>query len=433
MQSGEVGLRTRAESVLAGGPGTFSKHWSRYPEGIAPFGIVSGEGAYVTGTNGRTYIDTVGALGGNLLGYRYPGISEAVTRQLQQGTSFSMVHPLEIEVAELLCELIPCADMVRFCRNGTDATGIATRLARAITGKRDVIFFGYAGGSMDSYGSTTDRDAGILPEIREHNYQFAWADIEQVVADFSTWNDLACIMVEVPALAWETDDAVFTQGLQRLKTLAWQRGALFIIDEIVTLPRYGLHGAQDLYGVVPDLCTVSKGIANGLPLAALVGKREYMEYLNRGTVFSSWTFAGETTALAACKATLEICRDTDALRTIRKQGQRLGNGLQQLIQEYALPAQVYGNYARIAVRWQDAPGIASAAELRTLWLQHHAILGILHGIGVMFVNSSWDDVITDTVLRAAEDTCRLISSAVAADVVQRRLACPVITDVMSVR
>jgi glutamate-1-semialdehyde 2,1-aminomutase len=288
---------------------------------------------------------------------------------------------------------------------------------------------------MDSYGSTTDKDAGILPEIRDHNYQFAWTDIEQVVTDFSTWNDLACVMVEVPALPWGTDDAVVTQGLEKLKTLAWQRGALFVLDEIVTWPRYGIHGAQDLYGVTPDLCTVSKGIANGLPLAALVGKREYMEFLNQGTIFGSWTFAGETTALAACKATLETCRDTDALRTIRQQGQRLGDGLQRLIQEYGIPAQVCGNYARIAVRWEHVAGIttATAVELRTLWLQHHAKLGILHGIGVMFVNSSWNDTVTNTVLRVAEDTCRYMETVLATDSVQGCVECPVITDVMSVR
>ena len=423
----------RAEAVLAGGPGTFSKHWSRYPQGLAPFGLVSGEGAFVTGTDGRTYLDTVGALGPNLLGYGHSAVVAAVQTEAAHGGSFSMVTPLEITTAELLCNLLPCAEMVRWCRNGTDATGMAVRLARAITGHRHGIFVGYHGGAMDSYGITTDKRAGLLPVLAPYNHQLAWDSAVAQVEAFPAERDLACIMVEVPALPWGTLPTVLRQTLSHLQHLAGERGALFILDEIVTFPRYGIHGAQGLYHLTPDLCTVSKGIANGLPLAALVGPRRHMSRLNAGDIFGSWTFAGETTALAACTATLKTCRDTPALQVLRQHGQRLGDVLQQVCWDYRLPASVLGNYARIALRWRDLPGVATAAELRTLWLQEHARRGILHGIGVMFPAACWTEATVQTLSDAATEVGLLVGEAIAARRVQALLACPVINDVLSVR
>ena len=157
-----AGWTDRAAHVLAGGPGTFSKHASRYPQGFAPEAITHGCGAYIVGTNGRRYLDTIAALGPILMGYQHPAVYQAIMEQLACGTSFSMLHPLEVIVAELLCDVLPCAEMVRFARNGTDVTNMAIRLARAVTGKRHAIFVGYHGGGSDSYGITTDKIAGIL-------------------------------------------------------------------------------------------------------------------------------------------------------------------------------------------------------------------------------------------------------------------------------
>jgi len=429
----EAQLQALAEQYLAGGAATFSKHWTRYPQGIAPFGIVSGEGTYVTGTNGQTYIDTVGALGPNLLGYQHPEVTAAVTQQLQRGTSFSLMHPLEIEVAQQLCGYLPCADMVRWCRNGTDATSMAVRLARAITKKDDCLFVGYHGGAMDSYGSTTDKSDGILKTVAQHNFQSRWQDIPSLVTTWEAHRNLACVMVEVPALEWDEPEETYIEGLRALQNLAQRTGALFVLDEIVTFPRYSLHGAQWLYEVIPDLCTVSKAIANGLPLAALVGKQEHMAYLNRNSIFASWTFAGETTALAACQATLRACEDTDALATIQGLGQQFGSRLQGQLELYQLPATVYGNYARIAVKWHDVPGIATAAELRTLWLQEQAKRGVLYGIGVIFPNAAWNRQILGDLLNRSGEVCDMMERALARGTVRASVACPVITDVMSVR
>ena len=421
----------RAHHVLAGGPGTFSKHESRYPHGFTPDAITHGCGAYVVGTNGRRYLDTVASLGTNLLGYGHPAVQDAIMQQLACGTSFSMLHPLEVEVAELLCDVMPCAEMVRFARNGTDVTNMAIRLARAITGKRHAIFVGYHGGGGDSYGVTTDKTAGILDCLAPYNHQTRWNDLSRV--PFHAYDDLAIVMVEVPSWPWNTPNADIAKTLGIYRHLADVHNALFVLDEIVTWPRYHLGGAQTLYGVIPDLCTVSKAIANGLPLAALVGKRQYMERLNTGDVFFSYTFSGETTALAAAKAVITTLRETDGLKNLHTQGQRYGDGLQALFREYALPVTLLGTPARLAVRWQDVLGVATSQELRTLWLAEHARRGILMGIGVAFPMTVWRDGDVMKLLTAAEEVCGLIRDALQAERVKEALPCPLIEDVLTVR
>ena len=423
-------LTQRAASVLAGGPGTFSKAPSRYPQGLAPDALVRGEGCYVYDTDGRKWLDPVAALGPVLLGHAHPAVNAAIVAQLACGTSFSMLHPLEVEVAGLLCDVLPCAEMVRFARNGTDVTNMAVRLARAVTGKAHAIFVGYHGGGMDSYGITTDRTAGILPQLAPYNHQTTWGDLSTVPRH--AFDNLACIMAEVPSFPWGASDDGPRKTLEMYRDMAHAHGALFVLDEIVTWPRYSLHGAQEIYGVIPDLCMVSKAIANGLPLAALVGQRAYMEHLNSGKIFASYTFAGETTALAAAKAVIIVLRDTDALANLHQQGQRLGDGLLDLFYD-DLPAYLLGNSSRMAVRWQDVPGVATALELRTLWLAEMARRGILWGIGVCFPMACWQDDDTQTILTAAKEVCNLIAHALATERVQEALPCTVVQDVLAVR
>ena len=426
-------LRDRAAAVLAGGPGTFSKSPSRYPEGLAPTALVSGEGTYVAGDNGLTYLDPTGALGANLLGYGHPAIVQAVSNQIRQGSSFGMMHPLEVKVAELLCALIPCAEMVRWCRNGTDATNMAIRLARALTTHSHVIYAGYHGGGQDSYGITTDKPAGILPQLKPYNHQTSWGNLSGVPRH--AYTNLAAIMVEVPPRPWGEPPSAVTQTLEMYRDLAHAHDALFILDEVVTFPRYGLEGAQGYYGVIPDLCCVSKALANGLPLAALCGERRLMERFNRGDIFASWTFAGETTALAAAQATLDVLRDTDALITLQEQGQRYGDGLHRLFDQYQIPATVWGNYARLQVRWLDVVDVATKEELRTFWMARHAQLCVLHGMGAIFPLTVWNDHIVGSLLTVAEDVCIELHRALGQEThpFQLYLQCPVIQDVLAVR
>jgi glutamate-1-semialdehyde 2,1-aminomutase len=424
-------------NILAGGPGTFSKHWSRYPISIAPACLTHGEGAFVFCPDNHRYLDTVSALGANLLGYNHPVVTQAIIEQLHRGTSFSMLHPLEVEVAEQLVALVPCAEMVRWARNGTDVTNMAVRLARAVTGHAHVVFVGYAGGGMDSYGITTDKPAGILPQLAQYNHQIPWGGLSGIPREtyLRVEGDVAAVLVEVPPRPWGESVATVSTMLQMYQQFAHGHGGLFILDEIVTFPRYGLHGAQAVYGVIPDLCCVSKALANGLPLAALVGQARYMERLNTGDIFASSTFSGETTALAAAHATLEVLETTEALANLWRHGQRLGDGLRDLFTRHRLPAALWGTPARLQVRWTDVPDLPHPDELRTFWLAEHAKRGILHGIGVQFPQCCWTDMETDLLLRVAEEVCREMQAALQSSVLpfRERLECPVIRDVLGVR
>lgn len=424
-------LQVRADAVLAGGPGTFSKASSRYAEGLAPYALVRGEGAYVWGTNGQRYLDTVAALGAVLCGHAHPSITQAVIDQAWRGASLSMLHPLEVEVGEQLCAMLPGVEMVRFAKSGTDAVQMAVRLARAVTGHKHTVFLGYHGGGGDSYAITTDKSAGVLAQLAPYNHQVTWSTLDAVSP--KAWEDLACIVTEVPALLWRTDPASYRWFLNRLQSLATIHGGLFVLDEIVTFPRWGTTGsAAEHYGITPDLTCVSKGIANGYPLAALCGKRAVMERFNAGDIFASWTFAGETTALAAARETLRLIETTDALITLDFHGTVLGTTLMHLLEEAHLPATLYGHPARLSVRWEDTPQ-ASAAALRTLWLAELARLGVLWGIGVAFPMTCWDGTVMRHLLSSVEEACTTVAKALADDQVQERLPCPVITDVLSVR
>lgn len=427
-------ILARAQRVLAGGPGTLSKSPLRYPQGIGPTALVAGEGCYVTGDNHQVYLDTVAALGPVILGYGKSEITEAVMAQVQHGTSFSMLDPLEVEVGEKLCELLPCAEMVRFCKNGTDATNMAVRLMRAVTGKRHVIFVGYAGGAADSYGVTTDKRAGILDEIAPYNHQVPWGNtgaLTDVLMEAD--DDLAGMLVEVPPIPWGTSPAAIAFTLRQYAWVAHTAHALFTLDEIVTFPRYGLHGVQHVLDVIPDLCCVSKGIANGFPLAALVGKRAFMERLNAGDIFASWTFAGETTALAACQATLAVLQTTDALAHLRRQGQYYGDGLHMLFVASGLPVTLWGEPSRLAVRWHDVSPTIPKEILRTWWLAEHMRREVLMGIGVIFPMACWQDADVARLLTVAKEVITCMRAALDTGTLVTACPCPVITDVLAVR
>lgn len=430
----ETHILDRALKVLAGGPGTFSKHIFRYPQGIGPSALKCGDGCYVIGDDGKKYLDTVSALGALFLGYGHATVQEAIIQQLTAGTSFSMLHPLEVEVAELLCTVLPGMDMCRFMKNGSDATNAAIRMARAVTGKRHVITCGYAGANYDWYGITTPQNAGILPNVAPYSHQIPWGDFSSIPRH--VYDDLAAVITEVPSLPWTglthgAENECATLAMYR--NIAHAHGAVFILDEVITMLRYGLGGAQAYYHIQADLVTGGKALANGLPLAVLAGKRELMEYFNSGTIFCSYTFAGETIALAAAKAVIETLRHTDALANLQHQGQALGDGLQALFREYDLPVRLLGNYARLAVRWQDVHGTATALELRTLWLAEMARRGILAGTGVIFPMACWQEDETQLMLTAAAEVCDLMAQALAVRRVQEALPCPVIQDVLAVR
>jgi len=308
-QSGQ--LHNRAMEIIPTGTQTFSKGRFLYPTGM-PLYIERGKGSHVWDVDGNEYIDFVSGLCPIILGYCDPDVDSAVKAQMESGVIFSLPHRLEIEVSEKLCEIIPCAEMVRFGKNGSDATAGAVRLARAYTGRDHIITVaGHYHGWADWYIGITARNAGVPQAIRELTHTFEYNDIDSLHALFRQYpNQVACVIMEPMSLTWPEDGF-----LEAVKELTHKNGAILIFDEVITGLRMAMGGAQEYFGVIPDIACFGKAIANGYPLSAVVGKSDIMSYF--GKVHFSFTNGGECLSLAASKATLEkMERDSvvDALK-----------------------------------------------------------------------------------------------------------------------
>jgi glutamate-1-semialdehyde aminotransferase len=370
-------LWERAQRVIPGGTQTLSKAPSQFVDGVSPKFLKCGKGSHVWDVDGNEYIDYPMALGPITLGYDYPAVTEAVVAQIHQGTTFTLMHPLEVELAELLVELIPCAERVRFAKNGADATGGAVRAARALTGREHVIATGYHG-YHDWYIASTERNAGIPAFNRELIHTAPFNDVEALEALLCE-HEVAAVIMEIPG---QEPDEGYLQGAV---DLAHRHGALFILDEIVTGFRYALGGAQELYGFTPDLACFGKGMANGYPLAAVVGGEESMRAFEE--IFFSMTYSGETVSLAAAVATLGVLRDEPVLDWIWARGAELRAGIERLAGEVSFGVELSGNPPRSALGFSEQRGGSSSMPLRGLFLQECHRRGILFG-GPIFTTYS---------------------------------------------
>ena len=309
-------------------PATLSKAHCRFVEGV-PFLQTRGQGARILGDDGQWYLDWVSGLGAIILGHNYPPFIEAVGKQLSEGTAFSLPHDLEIEVAEILCDMIPCAEKVRFVQNGGDATSAAVRLARAVTGRELVLYAGYHG-FHSWYIAGQPPARGIPLCLGPLLVPFPWNDKNTLRILMETLKPAAVIFevrLEDPAPGF----------LKYIRMKCDELGVVMIWDEICTMPRWKGWTAQAYYGVTPDLACVGKGMSNGFPVAALVGKAELMDELGGDNpTFISTTYGGWPLGLAAVKACLEIMQKQDVIGHIWKIGKALQDGYKTLVKELGL-------------------------------------------------------------------------------------------------
>jgi len=299
-------LLERALKVIPNGTQTMSKCHNQWAKGTAPHYIVRADGPYMWDADGNKLIDTYAALGPILLGYNDPIVKQAMLEQMELGSIFSLSSPLEVELAEVLTEIIPCCDMVRLGKNGSDVTSIAVRVARAYTGKEHLLSpTGHYHGWCDFYAAASALNKGLPESTKTLVEHFKYNDLNSLAEKLKTGKFAAVIMEPCRA---EAPAPGFLEGV---RALCDQFNALLIFDEIVTSFRWSLGGAQQYYGVTPDLATIGKAMANGMPVAALVGKKELMNELMAGGVFFSGTFLGETISIAASLATINILRDNE--------------------------------------------------------------------------------------------------------------------------
>lgn len=305
---------------------TFSKSYLQYIKGQAPLFAARAKGARIWDIDGNEYIDFINGLLPVILGYQYKAVDDAIAKQLKNGIIFSLSSPLEYELAELLIKHIPCAEMVRFGKNGSDVTTGAVRLARACTGRDHIAVCGYHGWH-DWYIGTTTKNLGVPKDTIKLTHKFEYNNIESLQKIFKANPGKIAAVIMEPMNYIEPEKGF----LEKVKALAHKNGALLIFDEVITGFRFGLGGAQKLFGVTPDLATFGKSMANGMPISALVGKRKCMNKIE--DIFYSFTNGGETLSIAAAIATIKEMEKKKVIEYIWKLGAHLIKETNKLIEK----------------------------------------------------------------------------------------------------
>lgn len=417
----------RAERVIPLGSQTFSKSRTQYPFGASPYFITRGEGSRVWDLDGNEYIDFVNSLCAITLGYQDAEVTRAVRRQLDEsGVIFSLPHVLETEVAELICEMVPCAEKVRFGKNGSDATSGAIRIARAHTGRDRVAVCGYHGW-QDWYIGSTARNRGVPQATRDLTHNFAYNDLASLKTLFDAHpGEFAAVILEPMNVVPPAPG--FLEGL---KEMAHAHGALLVFDETITGFRYSNGGAQQHFGVTPDLATFGKGLANGYPVSAIAGRADVMRQMEE--VFFSFTFGGEALSLAAAKATLEKLKREPVTAQLAQRGQRLIDGTATIIERHGLGDLfgLAGHPAWSFLTIKDARK-HTAFEIKTLWMQEIMERGIL-SVGTHNMSYAHSEADIDRLLAVYEEVLPFIGRTLDAGELKSTLRCDPLVPLFKLR
>lgn len=374
------------------GSATISKKPHLYTFGAYPIFLRSGKGAIVKDVDGHSYIDYQSALGATILGMSYPRINLAIRKQIGKGTLFSLAQDLQTELARRICRLVPCAERVRFLKNGSDATSAAIRIARAHTGRTKILSCHFHGWH-DWFYITTSMNRGIPQALKEDIFIFEYNDLAAVEELFKKHaGQVAAVIMEPVHL-----DAPKGSFLKKVKALARKNGALLIFDEVVTGFRFSLGGAQEYFGITPDLCTLAKAMGNGSSLSAVAGRGKIMD----GTedVVTSLTYGEETLPMAAAIATLDELESKPVIKHIWTLGKEFQDGYNARAGKYGIPTACIGFPPRMELVFSD--GKHPRKELKAYVLQETARHGILFGCHIFLTYSHTNAHIRKT-LRVCE-------------------------------
>jgi len=405
---------SRAKNILPAGTQCLSKGPTQFVDGVAPKYLKRGEGCHVWDVDGNEYIDYGMGLRPIVLGYCYPAVNEAIAKQLKDGTTFTLMHPLEVELAELLINTIPCAEAARYGKNGSDVTTAAIRVARAYTGRDKVAICGYHGWH-DWYVITTERNKGVPKVMKQLSFTFEYNNIESLKELFDAYpNEFAAVIMEPVGVTPPKNDF-----LKEVKKVTHKNGAVLIFDEVITGFRFSLGGAQEYFSVTPDLAAFGKAMANGMPMSALVGKAEIMNVLNE--TFFSITFGGECLSMAAAIATINELKEKNVIEFLWEQGGKLQEGYNKLAKELELekytecvgypPSTLVKFYGKTADESLLMKSLVQQELLKRgiLWAAYHAI------------SYSHKDEEINTTLEAFYDALKVLKKAVSEENIGRFL------------
>ncbi len=396
-------LRTRLHRAIPGGAHTYSRGDDQFPL-VAPPLLVRGKGAYVWDSDGNRYLDYGMALRAVTLGYADSKVNAAATAEMEKGVNLTRATLTELQAAELLIDLVPSVDMVKFAKNGSNVTTAALKIARSYTGRRYVCvprqqpFFSFD----DWFIGTTPIKRGIPGDQASSTLVFDYGDISTLTALFDEYgSEIAAVMLEPattqtpcpadcdtpsqwPSTSCANCPRINENFLHQVQSLCREKGSLFILDEMITGFRWHLSGAQSFFGVNPDLTTFGKGMANGFSVAAVGGRRDVMEVgsIDRvgmeRTFLLSTTHGAEMTGLGAFLATVKIYRDEDVVSHLWNYGKLLQEGIASVSARHGLSALLHTDGPAISLNYvtRDLNGQTSL-PLRTLLAQEMLKRGVM--------------------------------------------------------
>jgi glutamate-1-semialdehyde 2,1-aminomutase len=429
-------LFDRAKRTIPGGAGSTARlprnGWNPYPLFMA-----HGSGSRLTDVDGNTYIDYLLGLGPMILGHRHPVVTAAVAQAINDlGTCFGLPYELEIQAAEKVVAAVPGVEQVRFTNSGSEAVGTAVRLARATTGRRVIVRFeGHYHGWQDTVYWSNHVDLALAGPA-DHPRPVAMgpgvpSELEGTL-EVLTWNDPESFVRLMDARGDEvaavlTEPAVFNTGcilpepgyLELLRAETRKHGALLIFDEVITGFRFARGGAQEWFGVTPDLTTYAKGLGGGFPVAAIGGTTEAMRLIAEGVYSHSGTYNANVVQCAAVAATMDVLAEPGLYERQRALGHRLADSLAALATERGLDAYVEGLGTVFQLWFADGPihnwrdaALRADEELFTRWYEEMVIRGVLfHPLQFenMFVSLVHDDRDIDETLEAASDALTVVA------------------------
>ena len=408
---------SRVQELIPGGAHTYSKGDDQFPLN-APGAIVRGKGAHVWDLDGNEYIDCSMGLTSVCIGHGYEPVAQAVCEAAFQGTNFQRPAAIELEAARIFLETVQSGDMVKFAKNGSTVTTAAVKLARAYTGRnriaiaREHNFFSYD----DWFIVTTPCDRGIPAYVREITAAFSYnnyASVEALLANND--HDIACLIMEPVKFDPPKDDF-----LHKVAALCKERGVILILDEMISGFKWGLTGAQNYYGVKPDISTWGKGIANGFSACALTGRADIMELggIRREgddkLFLISTTHGAETTGLAAMIATIEAFKQHNMIESNWARGAALKQRLEQIVHKHELgdALQLLGYPCLFALVCRSPAGVPDDAY-RTLMMQEMIACGVLFQ-GLFYPTWSHQQAEMDHLAMAFDESCAVYRKAIEA-------------------
>jgi len=323
----EEGLR-----VIPMGTSTFSRNPNLFVIGSSPLYVKSARGSRFYDVDGNEFIDYSMSLSMVTLGYANPEVNEAAKTGIDEGMIYTLSCPEESFLANKLTRIIPCTDMVRFFKNGSDSCEGAVKLARNYTGKLKVVTVGGYHGFHDWFTASTPRNKGIPKILSDWIITHQYNDIKSIEETIRNQNKEIAALIMEPVINYEPEKGF----LERIRELTEQNDIILIFDEMKTGFRLDIGGAQAYFKVTPDLAIFGKGLCNGFPLSALAGRRFLMEQFEDENCFMSGSYATEKASLKAALKTIEILERGEALRHIWETGEMLKKGIAEIISKHGL-------------------------------------------------------------------------------------------------